>query len=105
MVPSRLILWVARLACPAVFPPYPRRNLPILIAALAAISLAGALAATAFGAPPRPAAPKKPGKPQLTDVVASDEVGETELLALAASLERASEHPLAESVVAGAEPV
>lgn len=42
------------------------------------------------------------GKPQLTDVVALEGEDESELLAMAASLERASEHPLAEAIVAGA---
>jgi Cu+-exporting ATPase len=42
------------------------------------------------------------GKPVLTDVVAGS-VSETELLALAASLEKGSEHPLAEAILAGAE--
>ena len=43
------------------------------------------------------------GKPQLSDVVVMPEVQEDELLALAAALERGSEHPLAEAIVAGAE--
>ena len=38
------------------------------------------------------------GKPQITDVVALDGLGETELLTLAASAERYSEHPLAQAV-------
>ncbi|MBP0441497.1 heavy metal translocating P-type ATPase [Tianweitania sediminis] len=42
------------------------------------------------------------GKPQLTDVVAAQGFGEDELLGLAASLERGSEHPLAEAIVDGA---
>jgi Cu+-exporting ATPase len=42
------------------------------------------------------------GKPQLKEVVSLGEEDENELLALAASLERASEHPLAEAIVAGA---
>ncbi len=42
------------------------------------------------------------GKPRLTDVVA-DGMDEQELLGLAASLERGSEHPLAEAIVEGAE--
>ncbi|WP_029041857.1 heavy metal translocating P-type ATPase [Cucumibacter marinus] len=42
------------------------------------------------------------GKPQLTDVVPADGVDEGELLALAASLEKGSEHPLAEAIVNGA---
>lgn len=43
------------------------------------------------------------GKPKLTDVVVSEGVEEDHLLALAASLERGSEHPLAEAIVSGAE--
>ena len=43
------------------------------------------------------------GRPKLTDVRALGATGEDELLRLAASLERASEHPLAEAIVAGAE--
>ncbi len=42
------------------------------------------------------------GKPQLTSVVAAAGVSEDELLRLAATLERASEHPLAAAIVAGA---
>ncbi|MEE4164159.1 MAG: copper-translocating P-type ATPase [Woeseiaceae bacterium] len=42
------------------------------------------------------------GKPTLTDVVATDGHNEDEVLSLAASLERGSEHPLAEAIVAGA---
>lgn len=42
------------------------------------------------------------GKPQLTDVVAMDGFDENEVLRLAASLERGSEHPLAEAIVEGA---
>jgi P-type Cu+ transporter len=42
------------------------------------------------------------GKPKLTDVVAEG-IDEQELLGLAASLERGSEHPLAEAIVEGAE--
>jgi Cu+-exporting ATPase len=41
------------------------------------------------------------GKPKLTDVVVEG-IDEGELLSLAASLERASEHPLAEAIVEGA---
>jgi Cu+-exporting ATPase len=43
------------------------------------------------------------GRPTLTDVVARAAHTETDLLRIAASLERGSEHPLAESIVAGAE--
>jgi Cu+-exporting ATPase len=42
------------------------------------------------------------GKPKLTDVVAVEPNDERELLMLAASLERGSEHPLAAAIVAGA---
>ena len=43
------------------------------------------------------------GKPRLVGVAARGEVAEDELLRLVASLERASEHPLAAAIVAGAE--
>lgn len=43
------------------------------------------------------------GKPRLTSVVALPHTNEAELLRMAASLERASEHPLAAAVVAGAQ--
>jgi Cu+-exporting ATPase len=43
------------------------------------------------------------GKPKLTDVVVFDGLAEEQLLRLAASLERGSEHPLAEAIVSGAE--
>ncbi|MCB9581116.1 MAG: heavy metal translocating P-type ATPase [Polyangiaceae bacterium] len=43
------------------------------------------------------------GKPKLVSVVAGENVQETELLRLAASLERGSEHPLAAAIVQGAE--
>ena len=43
------------------------------------------------------------GKPQLTSVVAINGFADDELLRLAASVERASEHPLAAAIVAGAE--
>ncbi len=43
------------------------------------------------------------GKPRLTDVLPSGGTDEKHLLALAASLERGSEHPLAEAIVSGAE--
>ncbi len=43
------------------------------------------------------------GKPRLVSVVALGELGEPEALRLAASLERASEHPLGAAVVAAAE--
>ena len=42
------------------------------------------------------------GKPRLTDVVAAGDIGENELLGLAAALEKGSEHPLAEAIVEGA---
>jgi Cu+-exporting ATPase len=42
------------------------------------------------------------GKPRVTDIVPAGGLGETELLGLAASLERSSEHPLAAAVVAAA---
>ena len=43
------------------------------------------------------------GKPRLVEIAAADGVDENELLRLAASLERGSEHPLAAAIVAGAE--
>ena len=43
------------------------------------------------------------GKPKLVSVTAVNDFTEDEVLALAASLERASEHPLAEAIVQGAE--
>src|SRR5262249_42942513 len=43
------------------------------------------------------------GKPRLATVVAAGGVGEDDVLRAAASLERASEHPLAAAIVAGAE--
>src|SRR5205807_3922258 len=43
------------------------------------------------------------GKPQLTHVQSTGVVPEDELLRLAATLERASEHPLAAAIVKGAE--
>jgi Cu+-exporting ATPase len=43
------------------------------------------------------------GEPAVTDVVATESLGEAELLTLAASAERSSEHPLAEAIVRGAE--
>ncbi|MBO6902544.1 MAG: heavy metal translocating P-type ATPase [Rhizobiaceae bacterium] len=42
------------------------------------------------------------GKPRLTDIVAASGFEEAEVLSLAASLERGSEHPLAEAIVEGA---
>ncbi|TIX52515.1 MAG: HAD family hydrolase, partial [Mesorhizobium sp.] len=42
------------------------------------------------------------GRPRLTDVVGLNGFPETELLGLAASLEKGSEHPLAEAIVEGA---
>jgi Cu+-exporting ATPase len=43
------------------------------------------------------------GRPQLVSIKAGDGFDESEVLGLAASLERASEHPLAEAIVRGAE--
>ncbi len=43
------------------------------------------------------------GRPQLVSVIATGGFAEDEVLRLAASLERASEHPLAEAIVRGAE--
>jgi len=43
------------------------------------------------------------GKPRLASLVAAEGVNESELLRLAASLEKASEHPLAAAIVAGAQ--
>jgi Cu+-exporting ATPase len=43
------------------------------------------------------------GKPRLVSVVADDDVDEASVLRFAASLERASEHPLAEAILHGAE--
>jgi len=43
------------------------------------------------------------GRPKLVSVTAADGVDEDELLRLAATLERGSEHPLAAAIVAGAE--
>ncbi len=43
------------------------------------------------------------GRPSLTDVVALDGVSEARVLAVAAALERGSEHPLAEAILKGAE--
>ncbi|HUW38286.1 MAG TPA: heavy metal translocating P-type ATPase [Rhodocyclaceae bacterium] len=43
------------------------------------------------------------GKPQLTAVVAANGFAEEEILKLGASLERASEHPLAAAIIAGAQ--
>ncbi|MGV8988335.1 MAG: heavy metal translocating P-type ATPase [Cypionkella sp.] len=42
------------------------------------------------------------GKPTLTDTVSLGEVSEADILAVAAALERGSEHPLAEAIVEGA---
>ncbi|RKZ98075.1 MAG: copper-transporting ATPase [Gammaproteobacteria bacterium] len=43
------------------------------------------------------------GKPKLVSVITASGFAENEILSLAASLERASEHPLAEAIVKGAE--
>ncbi|MBN7772492.1 heavy metal translocating P-type ATPase [Clostridium aminobutyricum] len=43
------------------------------------------------------------GKPKVTDVVVSTDIAEDELLQLAASAEKGSEHPLGEAIVKGAE--
>jgi Cu+-exporting ATPase len=43
------------------------------------------------------------GKPKLTDVVAGEGFDEHDLLGLAASLEKGSEHPLAEAIIEGAQ--
>ncbi|MGX1495408.1 Cu+-exporting ATPase [Labrenzia sp. MBR-25] len=43
------------------------------------------------------------GKPKLTDTVVLGDLTETDLLSLAAALERGSEHPLAEAIVESAE--
>jgi Cu+-exporting ATPase len=43
------------------------------------------------------------GKPELVSVIAADGFHEQDILRLAASLERASEHPLAEAIVRGAQ--
>ena len=42
------------------------------------------------------------GRPRLTDVIALDDVPETDVLAISSALERGSEHPLAEAIVDGA---
>jgi len=43
------------------------------------------------------------GRPKLTDIVVSQGFAEQDVLSLAASLERGSEHPLAEAIVEGAQ--
>src|SRR5699024_6264951 len=43
------------------------------------------------------------GKPVVTDIVTTDLITEEELLRLAASAEKGSEHPLGEAIVRGAE--
>jgi len=43
------------------------------------------------------------GRPRLTEVVTADGLDEAAMLTLVASLERVSEHPIAEAIVAGAE--
>ena len=42
------------------------------------------------------------GEPALTDVIAAEDLGESELLRLVASMENSSEHPLAQAIVHGA---
>jgi P-type Cu+ transporter len=42
------------------------------------------------------------GKPKLTDIVTANDISEDDLLALAAGLEKGSEHPLAEAIIDGA---
>jgi P-type Cu+ transporter len=42
------------------------------------------------------------GRPKLTDAIGVDGIAEADLLSLAASLEKGSEHPLAEAIVEGA---
>lgn len=43
------------------------------------------------------------GKPKVTDIITANGISETELLTLAASAEKGSEHPLGEAIVKGAE--
>src|SRR5690625_1705441 len=43
------------------------------------------------------------GKPKITDVVVANGISEDELLMLAASAEKGSEHPLGEAIIKGAE--
>lgn len=43
------------------------------------------------------------GKPKLTDIIPVDGIDKNELLLLSASLEKGSEHPLAEAIIKGAE--
>lgn len=43
------------------------------------------------------------GRPSLTEVIALGDIGEDRVLALAAALERGSEHPLADAILSGAE--
>ncbi len=43
------------------------------------------------------------GRPELTAIVAADGFGDSEVLALAAAVERRSEHPVAQAIVRGAE--
>ena len=43
------------------------------------------------------------GKPKLTQVLAAEGFGEADVLRMAASLEKASEHPLASAILAGAQ--
>jgi len=43
------------------------------------------------------------GKPKVTDIVPSEHISEQELLSVAASMEKPSEHPLADAIVAYAQ--
>jgi len=45
------------------------------------------------------------GKPQVTDIIVSDSLDSNELLRLAASAEKGSEHPLGDAIVKGAEKI
>lgn len=52
--------------------------------------------------PSSPRARAREGKPRLTSITTAPGIRENEALALAASLERSSEHPLAAAIIAGA---